>query len=218
MQVRFVDGQGVRSCEPDDVVELFAHDDGFYWIDVPAWDDEAEALLTGLGCHAMVIEGCRQRNYVPMVHGYEDQVFVTSQSPYLGHAGHVHLLELDQIIAHHFLVTVHGPINPDLDVSVALVETSGVLARLESGRYHPKTPGRALVRRHLGRRAPAAGRDRRGLVEAARAGEGGDGLQADRPRAAAGDDVPDPPRAHHHTHDGGASATTSGCGWPASAG
>jgi magnesium transporter len=140
VEVRFIDGQGVRSCEPDDVVELFSHDDGFYWIDVPVWDDEAEALLTGLGCHAMVIEGCRQRNYVPMVHGYEDQVFVTTQSPYLGHAGHVHLLELDQIIGHHFLVTVHGPINPDLQVSVALVETNGVLARLESGRYHPKTP------------------------------------------------------------------------------
>jgi magnesium transporter len=140
VQVRFVDGQGVRSCEPDDVVELLAHDDGFYWIDIPAWNDEAEALLTGLGCHAMVVEGCRQRNYVPTVHAYQDQVFITSQSPYLGHAGHVHLLELDQIIGHHFLVTVHGPINPDLDVSVALVETSGVLARLESGRYHPKTP------------------------------------------------------------------------------
>lgn len=140
MEVRFIDGQGVRRCEPDDVVELFAHDDGFYWIDIPAWDDEAEALLTGLGCHALVVEGCRQRNYVPMVHGYEDQVFITTQSPYLGHAGHVHLLELDQIISHQFLVTVHGPINPDLDVTVALVETGGVLARLEGGRYHPKSP------------------------------------------------------------------------------
>ncbi|MEO6511904.1 MAG: CorA family divalent cation transporter [Nocardioides sp.] len=140
MEVRFVDGQGVRLCDPEDVVELFAHDDGFYWIDVPTWDDEADSLLTGLGCHALVLDGCRQRNYVPMVHGYEDQVFVTTQSPYLGHAGHVHLLELDQIIGHHFLVTVHGPINPDLDVTVALVETSGVLARLESGRFRPKSP------------------------------------------------------------------------------
>ncbi len=140
MEVRFVDGQGVRSCEPEDVVELFSHDDGFYWIDVPVWDDEAESLLSGLGCHGMVIDGCRQRNYVPTVHGYEDQVFITTQSPYLGRAGHVHLLELDQIIGHHFLVTVHGPINPALDVSVALVETAAVLSRLESGRFHPKTP------------------------------------------------------------------------------
>ena len=157
MEVRFVDGQGVRRCDVEDVVELFSHDDGFYWIDVPTWDGEVEALLSGLGCHPMVIEGCRQRNYVPTVHAYEDHVFITAQSPYLGRAGHVHLLELDQIIGHHYLVTVHGPINPALDVSVALVETVGVLARLESGRFHPKTPAElsyavtsAIARRQRG--------------------------------------------------------------------
>ncbi|MET0904026.1 MAG: magnesium transporter CorA family protein [Acidimicrobiales bacterium] len=140
MEVRFLDGRGVRRCDPEDVVELFSHDDGFYWIDVPVWDDEAESLLSGLGCHPMVLESCRQRNYVPTVHGYDDHVFVTTQSPYLGHAGHVHLLELDQIIGDQYLVTVHGPINPDLDVSHALVETGGVLARIDGGRFHPKTP------------------------------------------------------------------------------
>ena len=140
VEVRFLDGQGVRRCDPDDVVELFSHDDGFYWIDIPVWEAEAESLLSGLGCHPLVVEGCQQRNYIPTVHGYEDHVFVTTQSPYLGRAGHVHLLELDQIIGHHFLVTVHGPINPVLDITVALVETAGVLARLESGRFRPKTP------------------------------------------------------------------------------
>ena len=140
MEVRFIDGQSVRACRPHDVVESVGHDDGFYWIDVPVWDEEAATLLEGLGCHPMVLEGCKTRNYVPTVHGYEDNVFITSQSPYLGRAGHVHLLELDQIIGHHFLVTVHGPINPDLDISVALVETNAVLGRLEGGRFHPKTP------------------------------------------------------------------------------
>jgi Mg2+ and Co2+ transporter CorA len=77
---------------------------------------------------------------VPTVHSYSDHYFVTVHSPLLGKAGHVHLLELDQIIGHHFLVTVHGPINPDLDISVALVETDAVLGRLEGGRFHPKTP------------------------------------------------------------------------------
>jgi Mg2+ and Co2+ transporter CorA len=140
MEVRFLDAEGAHLRTPDDVVELFTHGDGFFWIDVPEWDDDAAALLEGLGCHPMVIEGCRQRNYVPTVHGYEDHVFVTTQSPHLGRAGHVHLLELDQIIAHDYLVTVHGPINPDLDVEHALVETSGVLARIDAGRFHPKTP------------------------------------------------------------------------------
>ena len=116
---------------------------------------EAEALLQGLGCHPMVIDGCRQRNYVPTVHGYDDHVFVTTQSPFLGRAGHVHLLELDQIIGHQYLVTVHGPINPDLDLAHALVETNGVLARIDAGRFHPTTPGRAVLRDHLGGRAPA---------------------------------------------------------------
>jgi len=140
MEVRFLDAEGAHPREADDVLELFGHAEGFFWIDVPTWDEEAEALLQGLGCHPMVIEGCRQRNYVPTVHGYDDHVFVTTQSPFLGRAGHVHLLELDQIIAHQYLVTVHGPINPDLELEHALVESNGVLARIDAGRFHPATP------------------------------------------------------------------------------
>jgi len=140
MQVWFVDPEGAHPRDPDDVVELFAHNDGFFWIDVPVWEEAAGALLTGLGCHPMVLEGCRQRNYVPTVHGYADHAFVTTQSPLLGRAGHVHLLELDQIIGHHYLVTVHGPVNPAVDIAEALVETEAVLARMQGGRFHPKTP------------------------------------------------------------------------------
>jgi len=140
MEVRFVDSTGAHPREPEDVVELFAHEDGFFWIDVPVWDDASEEVVLGLGVHPMVLEACRQRNYVPTVHGYDDHVFVTTQSPFLGAAGHVHLLELDQIIAHHYLVTVHGPINPDVEQSRAQVETDGVLARIEGGRFRPTTP------------------------------------------------------------------------------
>jgi Mg2+ and Co2+ transporter CorA len=140
MQVWFVDATGVHAREPDDVVELFSHEDGFFWIDVPTWSDEAADLLTGLGCHPMVLEACRQRNYVPTVHGYDDHVFVTSQSPLGGESGHVHLLELDQIIGHHYLVTVHGPINPEVDIAEALVETRAALQRIEGGRFRPASP------------------------------------------------------------------------------
>lgn len=140
MEVRFVDAEGAHPRAPDDVVEMFAPADGFFWIDVPALDDEAEGLLTGLGCHPMVIEGCRQRNYVPTVHAYGDHVFVTSQSPFRGAAGHVHLLELDQIIGKRFLITVHGPINPEVDLAEALVETRGVLDRIAGGRFRPASP------------------------------------------------------------------------------
>lgn len=140
MQVRFLDADGVHDRDPDDVVELFARAEGFFWIDVPTWDAESESLLRGLGCHPLVLEACAQRNYVPTVHGYSDQVFVTSQSPSEGGAGHVHLLELDQVIGHHYLVTVHGPISPDVSLDEALVETEGVLARIRSGRFRPATP------------------------------------------------------------------------------
>jgi len=54
--------------------------------------------------------------------------------------GHVHLLELDLVIGEHVLVTVHGPINPELDNAVALVETDAVRARLDAGRMTPDGP------------------------------------------------------------------------------
>ena len=140
MQVRFVDAHGAHPRDPDDVIELFVHDDGFFWIDIAEWNDEADAFVEGLGCHPMVREACSHRNFVPTVHGYDDHVFVTTQSPLLGTAGHVHLLELDQIIAHSYLVTVHGPLNPDVDLSHSLVETQGALRRVEDGRFRPTTP------------------------------------------------------------------------------
>jgi len=140
MEVRFLDADGAHPGTPDDAAGLFERRDGFVWVDVPSWSDQAEAVLERLGCHPLVVAGCRQRNYVPTVHGYADHVFVTTQSPSLGDAGHVHLLELDQIIGRHYLVTVHGPINPDVDPARALVETAGVLARIEEGRFRPTTP------------------------------------------------------------------------------
>ena len=86
------------------------------------------------------MESCQRRNYVPVVHTYPGQVFVTVHAPLLGSKGHVHLLELDLIIGEHVLVTVHGPINPDLDHAVALVETDAVRARLDAGRMSPEGP------------------------------------------------------------------------------
>jgi magnesium transporter len=122
------------------VLALVRAGEGFVWIDVPTWGPEAESVLEGLGCHPLVVAGCRQRNYVPTVHGYADHVFVTTQSPFLGRAGHVHLLELDQIVGRRYLVTVHGPINPEVEPRHAQVETDGVLARIEDGRFRPRSP------------------------------------------------------------------------------
>ena len=162
MQVRYVDAAGIRSGEPEDLVEPRGrHGDGFFWVDVPAWDERSEALVRGLGCHALVLEACRRRNYVPVVHGYADHVFVTTQSPFRGAAGHVHLLELDQVVAHDFLVTVHGPINPEVDPRQALVETEGVLDRIAGGRFRPRSPAELsyAITSAVARRQSAAVRD-----------------------------------------------------------
>ena len=129
---------GAHPHDSDDVVMLLERDDGFVWVDVPVWDDEVDGFLPGpRAATRWSIEACRHRNHVPTVHSYADHYFVTVHSPLLGAAGHVHLLELDQIVGDHFLVTVHGPLNPVVDPAEALVETAGVLRRIEAGRFRP---------------------------------------------------------------------------------
>jgi Mg2+ and Co2+ transporter CorA len=140
MQVRFVDAEGVHDRPSDDVVTLLGRDDGFVWVDVPVWDDEVDAFLHGLGCHPKVIEACSRRNHVPTVHSYPDHWFITMHTPLLGHAGHVHLLEVDLIVGDRYLVTVHGPLNPKVPLEAALEETDGVRHRIDQGRFAPKTP------------------------------------------------------------------------------
>lgn len=159
MQVRFVDAMGAHDRASDDVVVLLGRDDGFLWADVPAWDSEVESFLHGLGCHPRAIEACRVRNHVPTVHSYPDHWFITMHAPLLGKAGHVHLLEVDMIVGEHYLVTVHGPLNPVVDPASALAETDSVLRRVREGRFLPKAPGEVAY-------AVASGvaRAQRGLV------------------------------------------------------
>jgi magnesium transporter len=162
MEVRLLDASGVHERTAADVPETLARDDGgFWWIDVPEWGEDAETLLKRMGAHPLVVEACRRRNYVPIVHGYGDHVFLTTQSPCLGSAGHVHLLELDQIVGHDYLVTVHGPINPEVPLDQALVETGGVLARIEGGRFAPGSPAELsyAITSAVARRQSAAVRD-----------------------------------------------------------
>ena len=138
MEIRYVDRGGIRVRELADGAGPGSG--GFVWVDVPTWNPEAENYLRELGCHELVLESCRTRNHVPTVHAYADHLFITTQSPLLGEAGHVHLLELDQIIGPDYLVTVHGPLNPVVEVEEALVETDSVLRRIEGGRFRPATP------------------------------------------------------------------------------
>lgn len=154
MDLWYVDPDGIRPRDESELAALLQRADGFVWIDMLAQDEHAERVLTEvLGAHPLVVADCRQRNHVPTVHGYADHVFVVVHSPFAGNAGHVHLLELDQLVGRRYLVTVHGPINPVVDPAEALRETTAVRNRIERGTFRPASPaqlshaiGSAIVR------------------------------------------------------------------------
>ncbi|MEU7630225.1 magnesium transporter CorA family protein [Nocardia sp. NPDC049220] len=140
MDVRFISDGTVRSCAPTDLPALLDRPDGLVWVDVPTWDDQAADTLTPLfGFHPLAVQDSMNRNQVPKVHRYADHFFVVLHAPQSGAHGHVHYVELDQFIGGRYLVTVHGPLNPAVDPSTAMVEVNAVLGRLESGRSRPGT-------------------------------------------------------------------------------
>ena len=124
-----------------DVEALLARDDVLVWVDVPECSDEAVALLTDvLHCHPLAVRDCMQRNRVPRVRIYPHQQLLILHGPERGPSGHVHYLELDQIIGDKYVVTVHGPINPTVPIETALRETEAVRRRIEAGRLRPDSP------------------------------------------------------------------------------
>ena len=155
MNVWFVGPDGIAAQPVTDVASLLCRDDGLVWVDIPAWDDTAETILSDVfKFHPMAIRDCAQRNQVPKVHVYPDHVFVVLHAPHAGKAGHVHYVELDQFIGPRYLVTVHGPLNPAVDPTAAAVEVQAVLHRLENGRLRVTQPyelSHALVSALTGR-------------------------------------------------------------------
>lgn len=166
MQVSFVSSTGIADHPAGDLEELLARPDGFVWVNIVDYDDEAEQLLAGpLGAHALVRQACAVRNFMPTVHAYERHVFVILHAPLAGDSGHVHVLELDQLIGDRYLVTVHGPRNPLVSYESATEETRSVRARIEAGRFVPASPsdlayavGSAIARRQSAAVRAVAGR------------------------------------------------------------
>lgn len=141
MLLRWVDADGVRECTAAQLPELLSGHAGFAWVDVPELDEAAERLLHDtFGFHARALQDCRERNHVPKTHVYADHVLVVLHAPESGPGGHVHYLELDQLIGPRYLVTVHGPINPAVPFERCLRETAEVGDRLASGRLHADSP------------------------------------------------------------------------------
>jgi magnesium transporter len=141
MKLRWIDSSGVHSHDWAELPDLRKRTDGFLWLDIPEWSDEAEALLSNeFHFHSMAITESRNRNHIPRLHVYPRHLFVVVHAPELGAGGHVHYLELDQFVGEDFLVTVHGPINPKVPLEAALRETEAVAARMAGGRLHPTSP------------------------------------------------------------------------------
>jgi Mg2+ and Co2+ transporter CorA len=141
MKLRWIDSDGAHNHDLADLGDLRKRTDGFLWLDVPEWNDQAEALLSNeFDFHSMAISESRSRNHVPRVHVYPGHLFIVVHAPQLGTGGHVHYLELDQFVGEDFLVTVHGPINPKVPLEAALRETEAVAARMAAGRLHPTAP------------------------------------------------------------------------------
>ena len=130
--------QGIEDRSPDELPALLRRDTGFIWVDIPSCDeDSSRALLDVFGFHPLAVRDCVERNRVPKVHGYGDHVLIVLHAPERGQRGHVHYIELDQIVSRNYLVTVHGPINPAVDPAMALRETRAVHARIVAGRFRP---------------------------------------------------------------------------------
>jgi magnesium transporter len=141
MKLRWIDSNGMSVRDLAELSALRKRSDGFLWLDIPEWSDEAEAILSNeFHFHPLAIAESKSRSHVPRVHVYPRHVFIVVHAPEIGAAGHVHYLELDQFIAEDFLVTVHGPISPKVSLETALRETEAIAARMESGRLHPGSP------------------------------------------------------------------------------
>jgi Mg2+ and Co2+ transporter CorA len=138
MDVHLITDAGLSQGTVEDLPGLLERRDGLVWVDIPRVDREAARLLAEVfRFHPLAIQDCENRNHVPKVHVYPDHVFTALHSPELGKGGHVHHLELDQFVGRGYLVTVHGPLDPEVIPGLAFRETSAVLKRVQAGRLRP---------------------------------------------------------------------------------
>ena len=154
MDVRHITPAGVTRCRPDDIATLL-DGPGLVWIDVRYWDAEtARYLGERLGLRERTVHDCAVRNHVPKLQVHSDHSFVVLHAPERGERGHVHHIEVDQLVGRNWLLTVHGPMNDTVALDAAYVETSAIARKLESGRLRPATPcelSAALVTVLIGR-------------------------------------------------------------------
>jgi magnesium transporter len=139
MDVQLITDSGIEQRTVEELPELLQQRAGLVWVDIPKVDDEAIRVLSEVfQFHPLAIQDCENRNHVPKVHVYPDHMFVALHSPELGTGGRVHHLELDQFVGPGYLVTVHGPLDPEVIPELAFRETNAVLKRIRAGRLRPE--------------------------------------------------------------------------------
>ncbi len=136
----FEDGQ-VSVVDVDRVGELLARPDGWLWLDVPVIEEKTELLLLQqFRIHPRAVMNCMERNHLARTHVYPEHTLLITHSPEPAETGHVHYLELDQIVGERFLITTHGPTNPAVPLATTLRETEQVAVRVMNGRLRPSGP------------------------------------------------------------------------------
>jgi Mg2+ and Co2+ transporter CorA len=154
VDVRLITLDGVQRHTPQEIPALL-DGAGLVWIDVQYWDAETASFLTRcLRLHQRAVHDCTVGSPVPKVHVYADHAFVVLHGPERGAGGHVHHIELDQFVGPNWVLTVHGPMDPDVALDAAYVETRSVARKLDSGRLRPRRAhelSAALVTALIGR-------------------------------------------------------------------
>ena len=131
----------------DDLATLVADESGWLWLDVPEPDEQTAALLSEVfGAHPAAVADVMERNHVPRLHLYGSVLFLVLHRPLVGVAGHVHYMEIDQFIGPNYLITTHGPRNPEVPLEKLLEETDELADRMLSGRHVPTSPWSASRR------------------------------------------------------------------------
>jgi magnesium transporter len=139
MDVYLITDSGVEQRTGAELPGLLERRAGLVWVDVAKLDAETLRVLSEVfNFHPLAVQDCENRNHVPKVHVYPDHLFLALHSPELGKGGHVHHLELDQFVGPGYLVTVHGPLDPEVIPELAFRETDAVRKRIEAGRFRPR--------------------------------------------------------------------------------
>lgn len=141
MDLRFITPSSIEEHPMEELATLRRRTDGYLWLDIPEWSADAATVLgSDFGFHQVALDYCRDRNHMPMVHGYKDHMFIVLHRPLVQELGHAHLVELDQFVGADYLITVHGPVNPMVPMSAVMEEVDETLRRMRAGRIWPATP------------------------------------------------------------------------------